>query len=72
MEAGIYSDTELGLRGPYRISAALFDKIKDAQSKHPADFQIEKRGYNGDGGDDEDEDEDDKDEDEDEDDEDDD
>ncbi len=58
------------LRGPYRTNAALFDMFKDSQKKHPADFQIEERGYNGDGGHDEDEDEDDEDEDEDEDDED--
>ena len=50
-----------GLGGPHRINAALFDMIKDSQSKHPADFQIEEMGDNRDGGDDEDEDEDDKD-----------
>ena len=59
-----------GLRGLYRINDALFDIIKDSQSKHTADFQIEKRDDNGVGGDDEDEDKDDKDEDKDEDDED--
>ncbi len=43
MELGIYDDTELEY---YRINAALFDMIKESQSKHPADFQIEERGDN--------------------------